>query len=205
MTDANKGATGTLADPVTQPPAGTPTTQADGGTEATHVPESISLDDARKLRSEARQLRERNRALEDEKRARDEAALSETEKSARRIAQLEQALAERDARTRDKTLAAATVDAAARLGFANPRLALRMIEAADVEYDGDGEPTNVENLLKSLLKAEPYLAASHARPTGSIDGGTRGAPGLTLEEINRMGPEEYEKRRPEVMSFLGRR
>jgi len=207
MTEETTSATGTQAEPVTQPPAGMAPSQADAatGAEPTSIPDSISLDEARKLRSEAKGLRERLKVLEAEKQASDEAKLTETERTALRISELERKLVEREAAVQERTVLAATVESAARLGFANPRLAYRLLDRNAIEYDTDGAPTNVEPLLRELLRAEPYLTAAHARPTGSIDGGTRGSPGLSLEQIKRMTPEEHEKRRDEVMAFLASR
>lgn len=207
MTAETTGATGTPADPITQPPAGTPPTQAEGGIEEQppSAPETISLDEARKLRSESHSLRKRLKDLEDEKKTADEAKLTETERTALRIAELERKLVDREAAVQERTVLAATVETAARLGFANPRLAHRLLDHSAIEFDEEGTPMNVEVLLRELLRSEPYLTSSHARPTGSIDGGTRGAPGLTLDEINRMSPEQHEKRRDEVMAFLAAR
>lgn len=169
----------------------------------TAPPPAATLDDLKKLRSENRSLRERLKALEEAKKAEDEAKLSEGERSAKRISDLERELAERESILAERTVLAATVDAASRLGFANPRLAYRLIDRSEVEYE-DGVPVNIESMLRRILKDEPYLASAHARPTGSIDGGTRGAAGLTLEQINAMTPEQYEARRDEIMAWLAK-
>jgi hypothetical protein len=207
MTEQNTG-TGAQAEPIATPQVGDPAAQAAGEADQrpTQDPQSepFSLDDARKLRSENRSLRERLKAAEDAKRAEDEAKLSEQERTAKRLADLERDLAERDRALAERTVLASAVDAASRLGFANPRLAYRLLDLSEVEFDGEGQPTNVDDLLKAILKGDPYLASSHARPSGSIDGGTRGTAGLTREQIDAMTPEQYEARREEVMAFLAR-
>jgi hypothetical protein len=207
MAEETNGAVGTLAEPNTQPPAGIPPSQAESGTgeQSSAPPESISLDEARKLRSEAQSLRKRLKDYEEAQKAADEAKLSETERTALKVAELERKLADRETAIREQRVLATTVENAARLGYASPRLAYRLLDHSAIEFDEDGAPVNVESLLRDLLRTDPYLAASHARPTGSIDGGTRGSPGLTLEQINRMTPEEHEKRRDEVMAFLAAR
>lgn len=202
------GAPGTQADPGTQPPAGAPPTQADGGTgqqSSEQQPETISLEEAKKLRSEARSLRERLKTLEETARTADEAKLSEQERTAKRLADLERDLADRDRAIAERTVLAATIETASRLGFANPRLAHRLLDMAAVDFDGDGQPVNVEKLLRDLLRDEPYLASAHARASGSIDGGTRGAPGLTLEQIKTMTPAETAARWPEIEAYLERK
>lgn len=201
---------GPLEDPIVPPLEGDPAAQAAGEadqqpTQDPAVPAPFTLDDAKKLRSENRSLRERLKALEEAKRAEDEAKLSDQEKQALRLADLERQLAERDRALVERTVLAATVDAASRLGFANPRLAYRLLDQSEVEYDAEGQPTNVDALLRQILKAEPYLVSAHARPSGSIDGGTRGSAGLTEAQINAMTPDEYAARREEIMTWLERR
>ena len=209
MTQEATGATGTLADPETQPPAGTPPTQADGGSgEQPTGPEPLSLDEAKKLRAEAQGLRRRLASLEDAAKVAEEAKLSETERLTRKASDLERQLAERDQALKERTVLASTVEAAARLGFANPRLAHRLLDHAEIEFEADGTPSNIEPLLKELLRTEPYLASAHARATGSIDGGSRSnrSP-LTREAIAAMSPAEMAAREAEIDVFLasGRR
>lgn len=174
MTEATTGATGTQADPASQPPAGTSPTQADGeqAEQATSQPESISLDEAKKLRSEAASLRRRLNELEAKDKAAEEAKLSESEKTAKRLAELERDLAERDRQIQEQTVRTAAVTAAAKLGFANPDVAFRLLDFAAIEFDEAGHPRNVDALLGSLAKAEPYLVRQAA--VGSADTGLGG-------------------------------
>jgi regulator of replication initiation timing len=204
MTQEPDGATGTLADPGTQPPAGTPPTLADGGSgEQQAPPDTLSLDEAKKLRQEAQSLRKRLATLEEAAKAADEAKLSETERLTRKASDLERQLAERDVALKDRTVLASTVEAAARLGFANPRLAHRLLDHSEIEFEADGTPSNIDALLKDLLRAEPYLASAHARATGSIDGGSRGGrTTLTREAIAKMSPAEMTAREAEIDAFL---
>jgi regulator of replication initiation timing len=206
MIEEATSATGTQAGPETQPPAGTPPTQADGGSGEQQSPaaaEAISLEEAKKLRAEAQGLRRRLATYEEEKRAAEEAKLSETERLTRRASDLERQLAERDQSLKERTVLASTIDAAARLGFANPRLAHRLLDHSEIEFEADGNPSNIEALLRGLLAAEPYLASAHARPTGSIDGGSRGnRTTLTREAIEKMSPAEISARSDEIDAWL---
>ena len=203
------GATGTLADPITQPQAGDPTSLADGGSgeQQPAAGEPFSLEEAKKLRAEANSLRKRLATLEEAAKTAEEAKLSETERLTRRASDLERQLAERDEALRERTVLASAVDAASRLGFANPRLAYRLLDHAAIEFEADGTPSNVEALLKDLLRAEPYLTSAHARPTGSIDGGSRNGNRSTLsrEVIAAMGPAEMEARSDEINDWLASR
>lgn len=206
MTTETDGATGTQADPGTQPQAGTPPTQADGGSgeqQAPAAPEAMTLDEAKKLRAEANSLRKRLATLEDAAKEAEEAKLSETERLTRKASDLERQLAERDVALKERTVLASTIDAASRLGFANPRLAHRLLDHAAIEFEADGTPSNVEALLKDLLRAEPYLTSAHAKPMGSIDGGSRGGrTTLTREAIEKMSPAEISARSDEIDAWL---
>lgn len=154
------GTEGTQADPTVQPQAGA-TQQAQA---ASAEPETISLDEARKLRSEAKSLRERLKAIE-------EKDIPEAERIKR---DRDEAVKDRDAaraevRKRDVMLEAAT------LGFSNPRLAYAaVVEMGLLELDRDGIPTNTEAALKRLLRDNPNLASTTARASGSAEGGVRG-------------------------------
>lgn len=173
MADQN-GATGTQADPETQPPAGTAATQVvspDGDPQPT--PESISLEEAKKLRSEASSLRRRLKELEEAERQRTEAGLTETQRLQKRVEELE---AEKVAQTKvqqEKDLRIAALTAATKLGFTDPQDALALLDRDAIEIGPDGQPTNLAKLLSDLARAKSYLLSTHTRPTGSADGGAR--------------------------------
>jgi hypothetical protein len=182
------GAEGTQADPTTQPQAGTTQqSQADG---AEPSAETLSLDEAKKLRSEHRVLRERAKAAEDqlkrlsdEKRQADEAALPERERYEKRVGELTQQLEQLRTELRDERGKGAVVNAASALGFAKPEQAYALLTYdRSLQFDDDGRPTNVEPALKALLKDNPNLASAAVRASGSADQGTRG----TAPQINDM-------------------
>lgn len=173
MTDET-GATGTQADPATQPQAGTTGAQAataDG--EQSGQPESISLDDARKLRSEASSLRRRLKELEDREAAAEAAKLTEQERLTRANADLAARIAEQDSTLSEMRIASSVTTAAAKLGFVDPADALRMLDRASIQFGEDGSPVDIEKQLAAIATAKPYLVAKRA--VGSFDSG-RGAP-----------------------------
>lgn len=147
------------------PPAGeahesqadTPGSPADAG-------DTISLDEARKLRREAATLRKREKDLVAELQQHREAGLSELEKAQRRIADLEaaqaQAVDERKARAVERLLA----------GAQYPDLLLSKVALADIELTDDGAVRQGDRLVARLRDAYPALWA-----TGSADGGAHGA------------------------------
>lgn len=175
------GATETQADSGTQPPAGTASTQADGADGEATQPETISLEEAKKLRSEANSLRKRLKAFEDADKARTDADLSETEKLTKRISELEAERTQLLAREQERTVHLSAVEAATRLGFRSPELAFRLVDQSAIEYREDGTPKNVERLLKELLEREPYLARA---TTPDYGGGNRGVTPVKPDNVN---------------------
>lgn len=170
MADQIDGATGTQADPGTQPPAGNGEAQAaDPVGEQQAQPETISLDEAKKLRSEASSLRRRLKELEDADNTRRNAELSETERLTKRVQELEAA----EAASRQQLVHERTVSVAAKLGFADPDDAVAIVARTDPEALAADEdsPKRVEAALASLAKTKPYLLTAQ-RPTGSFDTGT---------------------------------
>jgi hypothetical protein len=172
MPNENTGAPETQADSGTQPPAGNPAAQAANGTE--QQPESISLDEAKKLRAENHSLRERAKALEAEKTAAETAKLPEQERLQRRLVELERAEAEHERERQDWRLRDAVTTTALRLGYRDPADAFALIDRAALEYDEAGNPKNVDKLLTDLATAKPWYTGN-ARG-GSFDGGPRGKP-----------------------------
>jgi len=175
---ATTSAEGAQAAPDAQPQAGDAEAQAADASEAAATVEAISLDEAKKLRSEAKGLRTRLKAYEDAERERADADKSAEERSAERIATLEQELqSERSAR-RAMALQVTTMAAARKLGFRDPDLAHRLL--GEVEYDDDGKPKNVERLLADIAKQHPYLVNG----TSDFGGGPRGTPPANDADMN---------------------
>ncbi len=127
---------------------------ADGNTT-----ETISLEAARKLRSEAEALRKRLKAYEDAEQAAKDASLGEVERINKQYADLQE---------QHEALAAELLEArvyqdvarhAAKLNFILPadmlaKLLLNDLDA--IEFD-DGQPKNIETLLQNLAKSTPEI------------------------------------------------
>jgi hypothetical protein len=155
------------------PQAGTPAPQA--GTDP-NTPqagdESISVEEARRLRRENAAFRTELKKFQDEKKAADDANLSELDKLKRDHAE---AAAERDRlkaqlqrSETEKTLALA----ARKLGIVDEDAAIRLLDWDALEFDPEtGKPKNAEAQLKALMQARPWLAAQPGRSAGSADGG----------------------------------
>jgi hypothetical protein len=113
------------------------------------------------------------------------AQMSEIEKREARIKELENEQAGASARERERNLRVAAIESATTLKFRNPSLAWRLLDPAEVKYEDDGTPKNVESLLKKIAEAEPYLVSASGSDFG---GGNRGkTPGQapSMDELLR--------------------
>lgn len=138
-----------------------------------------------RARQAERGQKEHQRELErlrGELKKRDDADLSETEKLRKQLADLEK---ERETIVRDRLAERTrfTIEReAARMRFADPADAWSLIDQSRLDIDGNGNPTNVKELLGELVKTKPYLSA---RPgNGSGEGGARGgnADGFSMDD-----------------------
>ncbi|HJW82826.1 MAG TPA: hypothetical protein VJ754_00850, partial [Anaerolineae bacterium] len=70
--------------------------------------------------------------------------------------------------------------------------AYALIDFAMLEFDDDGQPTNVEDAVKSLVKAKPYLTRQ-AAPAGDNDArrGKGGAPQQMTEAERQAFADRY--------------
>lgn len=147
-------------------PAVTPeTTPAQAATSTTPSPqagdgnETISLEEARKLRSEAANLRKRMKAYEDAERAAQEAQLAEID----RVKQQHQAAEERIKHYQQQLVTAQVKLAATAKGIIDPDMAALAVQSS-LEYDDDGMPSNLDKALTDLIKNKPYLAPKPTEP-----------------------------------------
>lgn len=99
---------------------------------------------------------------------------SESEKMAEQLKELQAKLDETSSKGSARVAKAAIKASAASAGATYPDDIPKLIEPADVEFDDDGEPTNVDKLVAGLKKTRPALFAE--RKAGSGDGGPRGGP-----------------------------
>ena len=112
-----------------------------------------------------------------------DAQLSESERLQRRVTELETEREAISVRDHERAIRLAALEAAAKLGFRDPDLAVRLVDPSAVEVSDDGSPKNVERLLADVLTRSPYLA----RPGASADfgGGVRGS-GPSGTDMNRL-------------------
>lgn len=150
------------ATPVTTPAlAATPEPLAGDGTE------TISLEDARKLRSEAVNLRKRLKAFEDAEEAKRMATLDDVERSKAEVAKAEKRAAEAEQRiqqVQQRVILAEVKMAALAKGIADPDLAALAIKDK-LELGDDGMPINLDKAFDALIKAHPIFDPKSAEPS----------------------------------------
>lgn len=210
-TSANPQA-GAASDIQPQPQAGAPDPQAgDGSTEP------ISLEAAKKLRSENANLRKSKQEaeallaeLKAFKEQIDAEKLTTTEKQALASQKLQkerdQLQAERDQALqslKETRITHAVTLQAQKLGFNDPNDARLYLDESQLNED----LTNVEELLKGVIKTKPWLVGKQSAPTG---GGatspsrsqTSGPQALSWDVIGSMKPEEYAARSAEIQQWI---
>lgn len=175
-----------------QPEAQVQAAQAQGGGEAQQTPEALTR--------ELEELRRRAEALERElKKTREEAASRRVEKKTleERLQEMEQSL---QALRERAALEAARAELVAALGDKTAAEAALKLAKADGLLKLEGEQVQVD--LEALFQRYPILR----RPSAPRDRGANppAAPQLTREAIASMSPEEYAKRRKEILEALAK-
>lgn len=102
----------------------------------------------------------------------EDANKSEAERAVQKAAEAEQKLSQAEGRLRGMAIRVAVAESATAAGISpeNVKAALRLLDQDAIELDDDGQPKNVEQALKALVKEFPLLAGT----TGN--GGARSTP-----------------------------
>lgn len=158
-----------------EPPAPTPTPPAPTPPAPEPEPKGEEHDPARakalidKLRDEVKESKRLAKDLADAQaklKAIDDAALSETEKQAAKIAALEKSLADAQSAQREALIRAAVEREAHAQGAVKADVVYRLVDRSAIELDAAGEVTGAEKAVKALLVAEPYLKAAEGARSG---------------------------------------
>ncbi len=190
-------------------------TSAPGGQTTTSEPlagdEQISLEEAKKLRSEAASLRKRMKAFEDEKAAAEAAKLTEQEKLQKALSDTQAQLSEKERVIQERVIRYEVQLQAAAMGVDPLYLDKipRLINPSELKFDDDGAPTNVKELLDKLVKEMPALVLQQQATRPSTAGGATNpgrtaanTTGLSWEVITKMTGEQYDARRQEIMQWM---
>lgn len=159
---------GTQAEPTQQPQAGTPpTTAPQAGTDTTHTTDTPTAEDFARLkkeleatRREAAGHRTKLKSFEDAQAAADAAKLSDLERATKQAEEHAKA-----AETFKRALAAAKLENAAIKSNAIDADAVVALLSGKLDFADDGQPTNVDELVKALAKDKPHLFKPATEPT----------------------------------------
>lgn len=119
--------------------------------------ETISLEEARKLRREAQGLRKRLAEFEAVDARRKQAELTELDQAKQRLADMEAQLATANTAHQEQIVRYEVMLRATGMNVVDAEVVARLLDWSSLEFDENGAPTNVEKLLRDLLKAKPYL------------------------------------------------
>jgi hypothetical protein len=114
---------------------------------------------------------------------------TDLEKAQTRTAELEKQASDATARAKEAILRSAIVAEAARKNVVDPDAAVALLDRSSLEFDDDGNPTNVATAMDALLKAKTYLVGGSR---GNADQGAREgqkAGQLTSADLKNMSPE----------------
>jgi hypothetical protein len=137
--------------------------------------------------------------------------LSEKERLEKRLADLQKAHDDAIRQAQEYKINTEVKLQAAQSGFSDPNDAIKFLDWSEIEYDDNGAPSNVAELVADLLKAKPYLAKPQSRtaPAVSATNPSRSArvSDDTSEYINRikagtLKADEYNALPPAVKAKL---
>lgn len=150
----------------------------------------------RKLEKELADLR---KAEEDRKTA----ELSEVERLKKEKADLEGERETLRGQVKNQLIQSRFEAAAAKMGAVDTEAAFKLADLSGVEMDAEGKVTGVEEALKSLKQARPFLfGEAPAKAVGGNGGGNPGgqnAPkSFTADELKKMSSDEFKKAREAI-------
>lgn len=150
----------------------------------------------RKLTKENSSLRKRLREVESALKAREEAELSEQERQARRLKELEEKYTSAEQRLRESALHLSVSSEASRLNIVDPDAAVKLIDTSTLEYDEEENKWDgISEALSVLVEDKPWLvrpaqtpAAKESSPANPARRRTR----LTREALGKMSQAEID-------------
>lgn len=163
--------------------------------------------DLKKVHSESAGHRNKAKELDDLKAKLEADKLSETEKLQKQLATLQSEHDNAIRAAQERTINYEVRLQAAQMGIVDPDAAAKLLDWSQIEYDDNGAPTNVNDLLKNLLKTKSYLAGkAQVQTSGGATNPSRStttAPQtLSWEVIGNMKPDEYNARRAEIQQWI---
>ena len=140
--------------------------------------------------------------------------LSKEEKLAKDLAEAQKSNEQRIIEVQELKLKNAIAIHATKLNFHDPEDAIRYLDHSLVDYDSNGNPINIADLLKTLGISRPYLMVATST-NKSVNVGSTNPPRtatneaiqkVTWEYIGSLKPADYDKlsieKRKEIQSFM---
>lgn len=184
-----------------QPQAGNPASSDPGSGQA---PKTYDEAYVQSLRQEAASHRTKNTELSAKLKEIEDANLSATDK-ARRDADEAQAQAQQlQTKLQRKAIEAGVALEAATLKLADPKAAVRLMDVSRVQFDAEGEPTNLAAVLTDTIRLFPILVSNGQVSNVTTNQNNPARPGMTLtmDQIKQMTPAEINARWSEVEPVL---
>jgi len=160
----------------------------DGSTELTDV--AALQKELTRARGNAATYRAQLLALRDAKKAEADAAKTE----AQRYTEMETEITVLRVALATARLEVAVSAQANRLNIIDAEAAVKLLDRSKLELDEEGNPKNVEDVLRDLIKERPYLAPKAPTSVPS-PGGTNAASGTAPGPAPRLSAEELEAAR----------
>lgn len=185
---ADDGQPGATPDPSGATPGSTEAPKDDAGAAGKDAKEPTPEERAiANAKAAAKRAAEERDALKTELEALKTKDLPEAERTAKRLADMEEENKRLAAELVQRDIAAEVAKAAAKVGVVDVEVVMVLLRENDaIDFDAEGKPINVEAAVKDLLKQKPYLGKAVA--SGADAGaGTRGgpAPGGGMNDIIR--------------------
>lgn len=127
-------------------------------------------------RREAAKYRTNLRKYEQEQQAKANESLTAEERYKAELATLQQRLASAEQAAQDRLVRSSIVTAAAKAGFVDPDDAVALVDRGALEISEDGAVAGVDDAIRAIAKAKPYLVRPKATSSPAAPAGGPQAP-----------------------------
>jgi hypothetical protein len=149
----------------------TDTTQQAAQAAAQRDPAAVEAE-LKEARKEAAQYRTKLREAETKLGTIEQAQMTDADKAAARLKELEGMVAQQADALRLASLRSEVTRQARALNIVDDDAALKLLDTAAIEYAEDGKPKNVAALLQALVKEKPYLIGVTSNTSAANPGAT---------------------------------
>ena len=169
------------------------TGQGAGDTEQEQAQPDVDalLREIKALRKENAKWRTQLRSTEEQQQAKAKAEMTELERLQTELREAQEARTRAEQARLQTAVKSQVIAAAAKAGYNDPEDAYRMIDPSTLDVDDDGAVGGLDESLKDLLKAKPYLAkqtnATNYSPTNPAGGAAKPSDEAVLAEIYGVG------------------